>query len=144
MLLLMTHALVSAYNDAAARLPALARRPLSAPEAAHVADHLASCDALHCFVSHAHALLTERRHGGAVAYLEAGAAVVTQMAVIMGAVEANSVSRMARFGHRLAQQAAPSWRNTFFDHAVAAGALPSLPAAVGGGMHALGALQAAH
>ncbi len=122
LLLLMTHAMVSSYNDAQQHLPVIVRRPLSAPEAAHCADHIASGDALHGVITRAQSALLQLRHGGGGAYLEAGAAVLAHIAALLGTVEVASQVRIDRFAARL-QRGPRDYRQTFFKHAHALGVL---------------------
>ncbi len=123
MLLLLTHSMVSSYTDAEQHLPAIVRRPLSAPEAAHCADHIASGDALHGVITRAQSALLQLRHGGGGAYLEAGAAVLANIATLWGCVEQASQARIDRFAARL-QRGPRDYQQTFFKHAIALGALP--------------------
>jgi hypothetical protein len=123
-LLLLSSAFATACDDVYAHLPPLLGRPLSAPEAAHTAGLLASCGAVMTFVHVATSLLAQLRDGAGGAYLDAGAAIVEQVAEIMGSTARASEARLAAFDARLAKDP-HGWRHTFFAHAAATGvALP--------------------
>jgi hypothetical protein len=119
-LLLVSHALSAGCNDICVRLPPLVGRALSAPEAAHMAEHMQSCDALLAFVARAQALLAALRTGGGGAYLHGGAAVVGKVAAIFEAGARGMERRLDTYGARLAADP-HGWRHTFFEHAQAVG-----------------------
>jgi hypothetical protein len=131
-ILLLSHALSASCNDIYVRLPPLVGRGLSAPEAAHMAEHMHSCDALEAFAARAGALLAALRAGGGGAYLDGGAAVVEAVAAIFEAGARATQGRLDTFGARLAREP-HGWRHTFFEHAEAAGVSTAHAAAAAGG-----------
>jgi hypothetical protein len=130
--LVLSHALSACCNDTYSHLPPLLGRGLSAPEAAHTAEHMQSCDAMLAFATRASALLTHLRQGGAVAYLDGGAAVVEQVAASLDGVARASQARLDKFAALLAREP-HGWRHTFFEHAAASGVKTASLITAGGG-----------
>jgi hypothetical protein len=122
-LLVLSHALSASCNDIYAHLPPLLGRGLSAPEAAHTAELMEACGAVLTFVARAQALLAQLRTGTGVAYLDAGALIVDQVAAVLDATARSAQGRLDAFEERLAREP-HGWRHTFFEHAAAMGVKP--------------------
>jgi hypothetical protein len=130
--LVLSHSLSASCNDIYGHLPSLLGRELSAPEAAHTAEHMQSCDAMMTFANRAGALLAQLRQGSGVAYLDGSAAVVEQVAAILDGAARASQGRLDKFAARLVREP-HGWRHTFFKHAEANGVKSTPLVAAGGG-----------
>jgi hypothetical protein len=119
-----THAFTAALQDSASAsrgYVAVLKRPLSAPERAHVADMTHALGSLHAFLSAAQSLLAELRcrRGAAADYLEASAGVLDLVGAMLTATHDTNRARLAEFGERAAATAA--WPSPYLQHAAAAG-----------------------
>jgi hypothetical protein len=100
---------------------AVLKRPLSAPERAHVSDIAHLLGALHAFLSSAQSLLAQLRcrRGGASDYLDASAGVLDLIAAMMRDTHDTNAARIAEFGERVGAQTV--WPSPYLEHAAAAG-----------------------
>ena len=116
-------------NDTCTGLVARLQRQLTAPECFQFHTNTASCRLLHELIARANANVNAARAHSGGCYLSVSICVMEQLLTITSATESLCRQRLVRFTSRMSPGVKPAvdWTTPFWEHAVALGAVNSLP-----------------